>query len=166
MAAILYTTEPNFCEMRTSLITTTIHQLHITKRKRYATAQKCEWPAWPASYKYDLFSFLLLSGTNGYTYSNSSFLFSLRNKDNIAPFIASIKQGKENAALYPASGFGPWFGCNDILIHGNSNRNQKSYCNFGAAYQLPPGYIQGTGEAWNLLAGESYFSTSEIEIFC
>ena len=108
---------------------------------------------------------MLLSGRYAYTYSNSSFLFSLRNKDNVAPFIANIKQGKENKALFPTSCHGPWFGSNDILVYGNSNCNNKSYSNFGQSYQLPPGYVQDTEEARNLLAGVFKFSTSEIEVF-
>ncbi len=108
---------------------------------------------------------LLLSGPNGYTYSNSSFLFSLRNKDNLAPFIANIKQGKEKTAMRPASGYGPWFGSNDILVYGNSNCNNSSYSDFGQSYQLPPGYVQGSEEAKSLLAGAYKFSTSEIEVF-
>ncbi len=61
--------------------------------------------------------------------------------------------------------FGPWFGSNDILVYGNSNCNKNSYRTFGDAYQLPPGYVQGTKEARSLLAGEFHFSTSEIEVF-
>ncbi len=108
---------------------------------------------------------MLLLGRNVYTYSNSSFLFSLRNKDNLAPFVANIKQGMENKALRPARDYGSWFGSNDILVHGNSNSNNNSYSNFGKSYQLPPGYVQGTEEAKSLLAGEYKFSTSEIEVF-
>ena len=92
-------------------------------------------------------------------------MFSLRNKDNLAPFVANIMKGKENTALFPASNVGPWFGSNDIKIFGNSNCNQSSYSNFGNVYQPPPGYVQGSKEARNLLAGESKFSTSEIEVF-
>jgi hypothetical protein len=32
--------------------------------------------------------------------SKSSFLFSLRNKDSLAPFIANIKQGQEQDAIF------------------------------------------------------------------
>ena len=108
---------------------------------------------------------MLLSGPFGFTYSDSSFLFSLRNKDNLAPFIANIKQGMENKALYPANSCGPWFGFSDILVYDHSNCNNKSFSDFGQSYQLPPGYVQGSKEAKNLLAGAYNFSTSEIEVF-
>jgi hypothetical protein len=92
-------------------------------------------------------------------------LFSLRNKDNLAPFIAHIKKGKEDKALYPAPGFGPWFGSNDILVRSNSNSAKTSYSELGCSYQLPPSYVQDSKEAFNLLAGEDTFLISEIEVF-
>ena len=103
--------------------------------------------------------YFVILGREGHAYSNSSFLFSLRNKDNLAPFIANIKQGEEGKAIYRAQTFGPWFGNNDLLIWNNSTYNQKSYCNFGQAYQLPP------VPAKKLLAVEFKFLTSEIEVF-
>ena len=79
--------------------------------------------------------------------------------------MANIKQGKENAAMYPAPDYGPWFGANDILIFSNSNSNNKSYCEFGQVYQLPAGYFAKSTEARGLLAGEFTFLASEIEVF-
>jgi hypothetical protein len=111
------------------------------------------------------FTYFVDLGREGWTHSTSSFLFSLRNKDNLAPFIAKIKQGKEERAVYCAKDYGPWFGNNDVLIWNNSNHNQQSYCEFGQTYQLPPGYFEKTGQARNLLAGEFQFLTSEIEVF-
>lgn len=111
------------------------------------------------------FTYFVDLGRGGCSHSTSSFLFSLRNKDNLAPFIAKIKQGKEERAVYCAKDYGPWFGNNDVLIRGNSNHNQQSYCNFGQVYQLPPGYVKNTDQAKNLLAGEFKFLTSEIEVF-
>ena len=58
--------------------------------------------------------------------SNSSFLFSLRNKDNLAPFIANIKQGHEQNAIYCRSGYGPIFGGgNDLHICNNPQASQS-----------------------------------------
>ena len=98
--------------------------------------------------------------------SNSSFLFSLRNKDNLAPFIANIQQGQEQYAINCNSGYGPIFGGgNDLLIRNNSQTNQSSYSNFGHTYQLPPGYVYNSQQAQNLLAGQYQFLTTEIEVF-
>ena len=91
---------------------------------------------------------------NTYKQSNSSFLFSIRNKDNLAPFIANIKQG-----------YGPSFdGAHDLHICDNPHVNQ-SYSYFGHTYQLSPGYVQGSEQAKNLLAGQYQFKTTEIEVF-
>jgi hypothetical protein len=95
----------------------------------------------------------------------SSFLFSLRNKDNLAPFIANIKQGLEQYAIYCNSGYGPVFaGGADLFIHSNPQVNQSN-SNFGYTYQLPAGYAQGSEQAKNLLAGQCKFLTTEIEVF-
>ncbi|CAB4039080.1 Hypothetical predicted protein [Paramuricea clavata] len=97
--------------------------------------------------------------------SNLSFLFSLRNKDNLAPFIANIKQGKEQNAIYCSSGDGPFFGADyDVRIWNNPQVNQ-SCSNFGHTYQLPPGYVYNSEQAKNLLAGQYQFLTTEIEVF-
>ncbi|XP_028396171.1 E3 ubiquitin-protein ligase TRIM33-like [Dendronephthya gigantea] len=102
---------------------------------------------------------------NYYRYSNCSFMFSLRNKDNLGPFIAKIKQGQEQSAIYCYNSNGPVFGGgNDLFICGNPNVNQSS-SNFGSTYQLPSGYAYGSEEAKKLLAGQYQFLTTEIEVF-
>ena len=101
-----------------------------------------------------------------YKSSNSSFLFSLRNKDNLAPFIANIKQGQEQKAIYSYYAFEPTFGGGyDLHICNNPQTNQSSFSNFGSTYQLPPGYVYGSEQAKNLLAGQYKFLTTEIEVF-
>ena len=103
---------------------------------------------------------------NGYKNSNSSFLFSLRNKDGLVPFIANIKQGLEQHAIYCNSSFGPTFGGGfDLYICNNSHQVLQSYSNFGYSYQLPTGYVYGSGQAKNLLTGQYQFLTTEIEVF-
>ena len=42
---------------------------------------------------------------------------------------------------------------------------RQSYSNFGDTYQLPPGYVYGSEQAKNLLAGQYKFLTTEIEVF-
>ena len=98
--------------------------------------------------------------------SNSSFLFSLRNKDNLAPFIANIKQGHEHYAICCNSGYGLSFGGgSDLCISNNPHANQSSFSNIGNTYQLPPGYVYESEKAKNLLADQHYFSITEIEVF-
>ena len=98
--------------------------------------------------------------------STSSFLFSLRNNDNLPPFIANIKQGQEQSAVLGHHGCGSIFGSGpDLIIRNNPQAVQQSFCNFGKTYQLPPGYVFGSKKARDLLAGQYYFLTTEIEVF-
>jgi hypothetical protein len=90
---------------------------------------------------------------------------SLRNKDNLAPFIANIKQGREQYAVHCTSGYGPIFGGgHDLIIYNNPQVNH-SHSNCGHTYQLPPGYVYKSEQAKNLLAGQYNFLTTEIEVF-
>jgi hypothetical protein len=89
-----------------------------------------------------------------------SFLFSLRNKKNLAPFIANVKPGRVQYAIYCNPNYGPTFGGgNDVHISDNANGNQESYSNFGHSYQPPP------GTADSVLAGSYNFTPTEIEVF-
>jgi hypothetical protein len=104
------------------------------------------------------------NGGKSYTHSKLSFLFSLRNKENLAPFIANVKPGNEQYAVYCNPSYGPSFGgghAHDLHISNNANGNQGSYSGFGNSYQPPP----GTVEANSLLAGSRNFTPTEIEVF-
>ena len=111
-----------------------------------------------------MINFIKFTGSS-YKNSSSSFLFSLQNKDGVAPFIANIKQGQGQNAICCSSGYGPTFGGgHDLYICNNPQVNQ-SYSNFGSSYQLPTGYVYGREQARNLLAGQYRFLTTEIEVF-
>ena len=100
-----------------------------------------------------------------YKQSSSSFLFSLRNKDNLASFITKIKQGREHYAICCNSGYAPIFGGgHDLLICNNPQVNQSSSM-FGHTHQLPLGYVEGSKQAKNILAGQYEFKITEIEVF-
>jgi hypothetical protein len=91
-----------------------------------------------------------------------SFLFSLRNKEKLAPFIANVIPGHELYAVYCNPSYGPSFGAgHDLHISNNANGNQGSYTYFGNSYQPPP----GTAQANSILAGSYYFTPTEIEVF-
>ena len=113
-----------------------------------------------------MINFIKFKGNGVWGRSNSSFLFSLRNKDGLAPFIANIKKGQEHHALYCYSGYGPTFGAGyDLYICNNPHQVSKSYSYFGSSYQLPTGYFCSSEQARNLLAGQYKFLTTEIEVF-
>ena len=101
-------------------------------------------------------------GNKGWTRSNVSFLFSLRNNENIVPFIANVKRGQEGYAIYCHPGYGPSFGGgHDIHIADNANCNEQSYSYFGDFYQSPP----GVRDVETVFAGSYNFTPTEIEVF-
>ena len=94
----------------------------------------------------------------GYKHSNLSFLFSLRNKENRAPFIANVIS--EQYAVYADPNHGPAFGGgHDVYISDNAAGNQGSYSNFGDSYRRPSRTDN------SLLAGSYHFTPTEIEVF-
>ena len=110
-------------------------------------------------------NFIKFKGNGVWKHSRSSFLFSLRNKDGLAPFIANIKQGQEKYAIRCYSRYGPTFGGGfDLYICNNSEVNQ-SRSKFGHTYQLPTSYVYNSEQANNFLAGQYQFLTTEIEVF-
>jgi hypothetical protein len=108
-------------------------------------------------------SLLFLTGGNYYQSAPGSFLFSLRNNDNIAPFKAPLKVENDAQAVY--QGFGPTFGCcHDLYIASDATSNAYSFANFGFSYEAPPGYTQSENNTKSLLAGSYYFTPSEVEV--
>ena len=110
--------------------------------------------------------FFISFSVQGYTYkqSNASFLFSLKNKDNVPPFKAPVKI--HSHAIFSSPNQGASFGVgHDFCISDNSNANQKSYSNFGNTYQPPAGYVYGTQQTQSLLAGSYKFTPTEVEVF-
>jgi hypothetical protein len=98
--------------------------------------------------------------------SRSSFVFSLRNKDNLSPFKCPIFNHRNDKAISCFSGWGATFGNGyDLFISGNANANQHSYSDLGDTYQPPEGYQYGTPQTKALLAGSRKFTPNEIEVF-
>ena len=89
-----------------------------------------------------------------------SFLFSLRNNDDLPPFKAPPINQNYVKAICRGCGFGPLFGAgHDLRIaYGNS------YTNFGHTYQAPSGYTYNQANTRSLLAGSYKFTPSEIEV--
>ena len=97
--------------------------------------------------------------------SQTSFLFSLKNRDDLSPFKASLKPDQHLWAIWCYPSYGPTFGDDDMLISSNSNTNKNSYSNFGHTYQLPAGYTYDTDSSRSLLTGSCHFTPCEIEVF-
>ena len=92
-----------------------------------------------------------------------SFIFSLRNKENLPPFKAPLKDQNTGKAIYAGTDrYGPVFGSGcDILIYDNAASNNVSKTYFNASYQPP----SGVSNARTILAGRYQFQPSEIEVF-
>ena len=108
------------------------------------------------------YCFISCSGSSGgYSYSSSAFIFSLINKEGLAPFKSMVKIPKY--AIYKVRSFGPIFGGgNDILISDNANINICSYTNFNGRYYSVPSRVHNSR---TILAGSYYFTPDEVEVF-
>jgi hypothetical protein len=98
----------------------------------------------------------------GWKEAPGSFIFSLRNKEDLSPFKAPLKDENTPLAIYTSSSFGPVFGSTDIHISNDAASNTRSYTNFKSYYPVPSGQVSDTR---TILAGTKYFQPSEIEVF-
>ena len=113
-----------------------------------------------------ILNFLILFLGSQWKSSNVSFLFSLRNPNNMQPFKCPIINGKNGYAIYCHPSFGAVFGAgNDLIIYNNANTDQNSNSNLGNTYQPPAGYQYNTPQTQSLFAGSGNFTPTEIEVF-
>ena len=104
-------------------------------------------------------------GSTGYKKSTNSFIFSLRNKDNLKPFQSPVYRNSGNA-IYQNPGYGPTFGAgHDLYVKDNAFTTTGSYSNLGHTYKPPTDYVYGSTKAKALLAGNYNFIPTEIEVF-
>ncbi len=104
----------------------------------------------------------VVTGNNYGKQAPGSFIFSLRNKENLGPFKAPLKNQNYVYAIYTRTDYGPTFGGgHDIRIYSNAASNTYSYTSFGHSYQPP----SGVSARSTILAGTRNFSPSEVEVF-
>jgi hypothetical protein len=102
--------------------------------------------------------------TGSWTSAPGSFIFSLRNNDDLAPFKAPLRYENDGWAIYRYSGYGPIFGRGwDLYIANNAGSNTASYTRFGYSYQPPPGYNLDESKTSSLLPGSYQFTPLQIE---
>ena len=112
------------------------------------------------------FTLLLLfysssDSSNTYGYSSTSFIFSLINKEGLAPFKSTVKYPKN--AIYKRKSYGPTFGGGlEIYISNNANSNTKSYTHLGGGFYSVPSGVQNTQ---TILVGSFNFTPDEVEVF-
>ena len=98
----------------------------------------------------------------GYISTPNAFLFSLRNKEGLAPFKSIVK--KPSNAIYKHSSYGPTFGYgHHIYIMNKANRNRYSHANFG--YQNVYSVPSSVQNKQTLLAGSYRFTPDDWEVF-
>ena len=98
-----------------------------------------------------------------YSATSKSFIFSLVDKEGLAPFKSMVKHASSSKAIYRWSSYGPTFGGwrHDIHISDYANQNTNSFTNFGNSYSPP----NGVTDRHTILAGARYFSPDEVEVF-
>ena len=117
-------------------------------------------------FSYNCCSIFFSLGSGQYKSSNASFLFSLRNPNNMQPFKCPIINGKNGDAIYSHPSYGATFGLgHDLYIYNNANSYTSSYSNLGNTYQPPPGYQPCTQQTQSLFAGSYNFKPTEVEVF-
>ena len=97
--------------------------------------------------------------SGGWSSTPNAFIFSLRNKEGLAPFKTMVTN--TSYAIYRYPSIGPTFGWGDILIANNANSNNNSYTDFGFRYSVP----SGVQDKHTILAGTYYFSPDDWEVF-
>ena len=106
------------------------------------------------------FFFLFLASVEASVATSKSFIFSLRDKEGLAPFKSMVTD--PSRAIYDSPGYGPTFGWGyDIKIVDNANQNTNSYTGFGTSYAVP----SGVTDRHTILAGTYSFSPDEVEVF-
>ena len=113
-----------------------------------------------------LFVYCFLASGNLHVTTSKSFIFSLVDKERLAPFKSMVKPSRSTSAIFNLKPFnimlGPTFGAGyDIHIADNANQNKNSYSNFGYSYSLPKRITNRHA----ILAGTYKFSPEEVEVF-
>ncbi len=89
-------------------------------------------------------------------------MFSLRNKENLPPFKAPLRNENDGNAIGAWPVVGPVFGSgHDLMISNTAASNTHSYTEFGVTYQPP----SGVSSPYTILAGIDTFSPTEVEVF-
>ena len=108
--------------------------------------------------------------TEGFGASASgSFLFSLRNNDNLPPFKLPLINPNDAGAMLrnthsgPKFGIGPDLSIADKSVHPATLR-AVNVANLGHSYQAPSGYTKDESKTRSLLAGSLYFTPVEVEV--
>ena len=102
----------------------------------------------------------LTESNGGWASTSNAFIFSLSNKEGLAPFKSLVTEPSK--AIYRKSAYGPTFGKgNDIKIANNAGSNTHSHTHFGDSYSVP----SGVQDPHTILAGTQTFTPDDWEVF-
>ena len=95
-----------------------------------------------------------------YGSTSKAFIFSLNNKEKLAPFKSMVNNTQR--AIYSYEFYGPTFGTSDLLIDKNGKTREKTAkTDFGIDYFVPQNVTNRT----TILAGVNRFHPDEVEVF-
>ena len=95
-----------------------------------------------------------------YGSTSKAFIFSLNNKEKLAPFKSMVKN--QQRAIYRYVYYGPTFGTSDLLIDRYGNLGHEiAKTDFGIDYFIPGNVTNRT----TILAGVYMFRPDEVEVF-
>ena len=95
-----------------------------------------------------------------YGSTSKAFIFSLNNKEKLAPFKSMVRNPQR--AIHRYEFYGPTFGTSDLLIDKNGETGQKTAkTDFGIDYFIPENVTNRT----TILAGVYMFRPDEVEVF-
>ena len=101
-----------------------------------------------------------LESSGGWGSTPNAFIFSLRNKEGLAPFKSKV--ANQSNTINRFSGYGPYFGGGpDIHIADKANSNRNSVTDFGSSYSAP----SGVRDPHTILAGTRFFSPDDWEVY-
>ena len=109
---------------------------------------------------YTFFVVLLesIGGSGGYGETPNAFIFSLNNREGLAPFMSKVKREYKKWAIYRHSDYGPTFG-DDIVIYATISLSRAK---LGSFYSVPA----SVGDGSAILKGPGdYFSPDKVEVF-
>jgi hypothetical protein len=104
----------------------------------------------------------VFEGSDIYSTSTKSFLYTLYNTNGFRPAKISLKTGADQST-YKSNGNGPIFGAgHDLHIYNHASSNTNSYY-YVHTYKPAPGCA--TSGYCIVLAGAKWFTVSDIEVF-
>ena len=95
-----------------------------------------------------------------YGSTTKAFIFSLHNREKLAPFKSMVKN--PDKAIYRYKYYGPTFGTEDLLIdRAGAKGDEMTKTDFGIDYVVP----ENVNNRTTILAGVYQFHPDEVEVF-